>query len=248
MLARGRLSSLILWGPPGTGKTTIARLLAGRAGLEFAPVSAIYTGVAELRKVFEAAKARRLAGKGTLLFVDEIHRFNRAQQDSFLPVVEDAALAEGEPVVPAPLSRPVERILFVDDDSDFFEAGKQMLMGLGYEVVSHDNSLEALAEFEAQPDSFDLVISDMAPKTSGQRHADQYRSYELAMRALGLAKAVLEPGGGFVAKIFQGAEFEEARNAVREAFSKVRTIRPEATRDESYEVFLVGLCFRPTIS
>jgi len=112
--------------------------------------------------------------------------------------------------------------------------------------------IRALDAFQIDPDAlggpFDLVISDMAPKTSGQRHADQYRSYELAMRALGLAKAVLEPGGGFVAKIFQGAEFEEARNAVREAFSKVRTIRPEATRDESYEVFLVGLCFRPTIS
>ena len=92
---------------------------------------------------------------------------------------------------------------------------------------------------------FDTVISDMAPKTSGQRHADQYRSYELVMRALDLAKQVLVPGGTFVAKIFQGAEFEEARSALREAFGKVRIIRPEATRDESYEVFLVGLGFRP---
>jgi 23S rRNA (uridine2552-2'-O)-methyltransferase len=88
----------------------------------------------------------------------------------------------------------------------------------------------------------------MAPKTSGQRHADQYRSYELVMRALELTKTVLEPGGTFVAKIFQGAEFEDARNAVREVFSKVRIIRPEATRDESYEVFLIGLGFRPTTS
>ncbi len=88
---------------------------------------------------------------------------------------------------------------------------------------------------------FDVVISDMAPKTSGQRHADQYRSYELFMRALGLASVVLEPGGHFVGKIFQGKEFGDARNAVREAFERVRVIRPEATRDESYEVFLVGL-------
>lgn len=102
--------------------------------------------------------------------------------------------------------------------------------------------------FEVAPESlggpFDLVISDMAPKTSGQRHADQYRSYELVMRALELAQAVLKPDGTFVAKIFQGAEFDDARSAIREVFDKVRIIRPKATRDESYEVFLVGLGFR----
>lgn len=109
--------------------------------------------------------------------------------------------------------------------------------------------IRALDAFEADPATFggpfDVVISDMAPKTSGQRHADQYRSYELVMRALELAKTVLSPGGTFVAKIFQGAEFEDARNAIRERFDKVRIIRPKATRDESYEVFLVGLGFRP---
>jgi 23S rRNA (uridine2552-2'-O)-methyltransferase len=108
--------------------------------------------------------------------------------------------------------------------------------------------IRTLDAFEADPATlggpFDLVISDMAPKTSGQRHADQYRSYELVMRALELAKTVLQPEGTFVAKIFQGAEFEEARNALREVFGKVRIIRPKATRDESYEVFLVGLGFR----
>lgn len=88
MLDAGRLPSIILWGPPGVGKTTIARLLAKDAKIEFEQISAIFSGVADLRKVFERAKARRQAGKGTLLFVDEIHRFNKAQQDSFLPHVE----------------------------------------------------------------------------------------------------------------------------------------------------------------
>jgi putative ATPase len=92
MLAAGSLSSLILWGPPGVGKTTIARLLADETDLHFVQISAIFTGVPELRKVFEAAKLRRQNGKGTLLFVDEIHRFNKAQQDGFLPHMEDGTI------------------------------------------------------------------------------------------------------------------------------------------------------------
>jgi putative ATPase len=92
MVASGHLSSIILWGPPGTGKTTMARLLAGHVGLEFHQMSAIFSGVADLKKAFEAARARRETGKGTLLFIDEIHRFNRTQQDSFLPVMEDGTV------------------------------------------------------------------------------------------------------------------------------------------------------------
>jgi len=92
MLAAHALSSIILWGPPGSGKTTIARLLAEHTDLHFEPLSAVFSGVADLRKVFEAATKRRAMGQGTLLFIDEIHRFNRAQQDGFLPYVEDGTV------------------------------------------------------------------------------------------------------------------------------------------------------------
>ncbi|HJO68209.1 MAG TPA: replication-associated recombination protein A [Rhodospirillales bacterium] len=92
MVSSGRMASIILWGPPGSGKTTIARLLADVTELHFEPLSAVFSGVADLRKVFDQARERRAMGRGTLLFIDEIHRFNRAQQDSFLAYVEDGTV------------------------------------------------------------------------------------------------------------------------------------------------------------
>ena len=92
MVAAGKLASIILWGPPGTGKTTIARLLADAVGLRFVAISAVFSGVADLKKVFAESREHGRLGQQTLLFVDEIHRFNRAQQDGFLPYVEDGTV------------------------------------------------------------------------------------------------------------------------------------------------------------
>ena len=103
MVAAGRMASIILWGPPGSGKTTIARLLADQTEMHFEPLSAVFSGVADLRRIFADSRRRREAGRGTLLFIDEIHRFNRAQQDGFLSNVEDGTVVL---VGPLPRTRP----------------------------------------------------------------------------------------------------------------------------------------------
>src|SRR5882762_5514545 len=152
MVASRQLASMILWGPPGCGKTTIARLLAHGTDLVFEPLSAVFSGVADLRKVFEAARKRREIGQGTLLFVDEIHRFNRAQQDAFLPYVEDGtvilvgATTENPSfeLIGALLSRAQVFVLHRLDDDDLATLLRRAEQHLGHALPLTDDGRAAL--------------------------------------------------------------------------------------------------------
>jgi 23S rRNA U2552 (ribose-2'-O)-methylase RlmE/FtsJ len=140
------------------------------------------------------------------------------------------------------------KILVVDDETDLEllirqKFRRQIREGV-YEFVFAVNGREALAQLAEHPDT-DVVLSDMAPKTTGVRLQDQLRSLELCELALGVAEKYLKPGGSFVAKLFHSQEYENFRKQLRERFAKVESLRPESTRKESKEIFLVGMQYKP---
>src|ERR1700726_2944509 len=185
MVGSGQLASMILWGPPGCGKTTIARLLADGTDLVFEPLSAVFSGVADLRKVFDGARKRREMGQGTLLFVDEIHRFNRAQQDAFLPVVEDGtvvlvgATTENPSVelIGALLSRAQVFVLRRLDDNDLETLLKRAEVHLGRRLPLTDEARNAL---RAMADGDGRFLLNLTEEIAQLRTEESLGPHELA--------------------------------------------------------------------
>jgi putative ATPase len=185
MVASRQLSSMILWGPPGCGKTTIARLLADGTDLAFENLSAVFSGVADLRKVFDAARRRRQAGGGTLLFVDEIHRFNRAQQDAFLPVVEDGTLVlvgattenPSFELIGALLSRAQVFVLrrLADDDLETLLQRAERHLGLALPVIA-----EARVALRAMADGDGRFLFNLVEEIARRPHAGPLGPQQLA--------------------------------------------------------------------
>ena len=166
MTDSGRLASMILWGPPGCGKTTLARILSAHTDLHFEQLSAIFSGVADLRKVFESARVRKRNGQGTLLFVDEIHRFNKSQQDAFLPVVEDGTIV----------------LIGATTENPSFELNAALLSRAQVYVLKRldDSALDLLIE-RAEQDAERTLPTDEQARSTLKAMADGDGRYVLAM-------------------------------------------------------------------